>query len=71
MGRRWDKLHYSVYAVGVLGVCHYWWQVKADIREPLIYALILAALLGYRVVAYRRRKSRLSSANRRPLSTIN
>lgn len=48
MGRSWDKLHYSVYVVGVLGVWHYWWQVKADVREPLIYAVILSILLGYR-----------------------
>ncbi len=49
MGKRWDKLHYSVYAVGILGVWHYWWQVKADFAEPLVYALVLSALLGYRV----------------------
>lgn len=49
MGRNWQKLHYSVYAVGVLGVWHYWWQVKADIREPLLYATILALLLGHRL----------------------
>ena len=49
MGRRWDKLHYSAYAVGILGVWHYWWQVKQDIREPLIYAAILTLLLGYRL----------------------
>lgn len=48
MGRTWDKLHYSVYAVGVLGVWHYWWQVKSDITEPLIYSLVLASLLGLR-----------------------
>ncbi len=49
MGKRWDKLHYSVYAVGILGVWHYWWQVKADFAEPLVYAVILSALLGYRI----------------------
>jgi sulfoxide reductase heme-binding subunit YedZ len=49
MGRRWDRLHYSVYAVGILGVWHYWWQVKADFAEPLVYAVILSALLGYRI----------------------
>lgn len=58
MGRSWDKLHMSVYAVGVLGVWHYWWQVKADIREPLIYAVILSALLGYRIWWARHRKRR-------------
>ena len=49
LGRRWQQLHYSVYVVGALGVWHYWWQVKADILEPLIYAVILAFLLGYRL----------------------
>ena len=48
LGRRWQQLHYAAYAVGVLGVWHYWWQVKQDIREPLVYALILALLLGFR-----------------------
>jgi sulfoxide reductase heme-binding subunit YedZ len=49
MGRRWQQLHYGAYAVGVLGVWHYWWQVKKDIREPLVYAAILAVLLGLRL----------------------
>lgn len=49
MGRRWDKLHYSAYAVGILGVWHYWWQVKKDTSDAWIYALILAVLLGYRL----------------------
>ena len=59
MGRSWDKLHKSVYAVGILGVWHYWWQVKADIREPLIYAVILSALLGYRIYDRRRTQAAL------------
>lgn len=58
MGARWQKLHNAVYLVGVLAVWHYWWQVKADIREPLIYALILAVLLGYRVWHRARRRRR-------------
>ncbi|MEM9689664.1 MAG: protein-methionine-sulfoxide reductase heme-binding subunit MsrQ [Pseudomonadota bacterium] len=49
MGRSWQKLHNSVYLVGVLGVWHYWWQVRADFAEPLLYAVILTALLGYRL----------------------
>jgi methionine sulfoxide reductase heme-binding subunit len=56
MGRRWQQLHYSVYLVGILAVWHYWWQVKADFREPLVYALILAFLLGYRI--WRRARKR-------------
>jgi len=49
LGRRWDKLHYSAYAVGILGVWHYWWQVKKDTSDAWIYAIILAVLLGYRL----------------------
>jgi sulfoxide reductase heme-binding subunit YedZ len=49
MGRRWDKLHYSAYVVGLLGVWHYWWQVKKDTSDAWIYAVILAVLLGYRI----------------------
>ncbi|AKU10799.1 ferric reductase domain protein transmembrane component domain protein [Azoarcus sp. CIB] len=47
-GRRWQSLHRSVYAIGILAIVHYWWLVKADILEPMIYGLTLAALLGMR-----------------------
>lgn len=49
LGKRWQALHRLIYPVAVLGVWHFWWQVKQDIREPLLYAAILAVLLGYRV----------------------
>jgi sulfoxide reductase heme-binding subunit YedZ len=58
LGRTWQKLHYGAYAVGLLGVWHYWWQVKKDIREPLIYAAILAVLLGMRLWFYYRKRVR-------------
>ena len=49
LGRRWQKLHRLVYVIAVLGVCHFYWQVKLDTMEPLIYAAILAVLLAYRI----------------------
>lgn len=49
LGRRWQTLHNATYVIAVLGVWHYWWQVKQDITEPLIYASVLAVLLGARV----------------------
>lgn len=49
LGRRWQQLHNSVYIIGMLGVWHYWWQVKKDFSEPLLYAIVLAVLLGYRI----------------------
>lgn len=49
-GRRWQRLHRSVYLVGMLGVMHYLWLVKVDLSRPLVYALLLAVLLTLRVI---------------------
>lgn len=51
-GKRWRSLHRAVYAIGILGVLHYWWLVKKDITQPAIYAVLLAVLLGMRVFWY-------------------
>lgn len=63
LGKRWQQLHYSAYVVGILGVWHYWWQVKIDAREPAVYAAVLAILLGYRMFHYRRRMIARSKKN--------
>lgn len=52
--RVWQRLHRLVYVAAVLGVSHYWLLVKADVREPMIYAGILAVLLAARVTPPRR-----------------
>jgi sulfoxide reductase heme-binding subunit YedZ len=49
LGRRWQSLHNAVYLIAILGVWHYWWQVKLDAAEPLVYAIILSVLLGWRL----------------------
>ncbi len=49
-GRRWQQLHRSVYAISLLGVVHYWWLVKRDITLPVLYAALLAVLLGIRAL---------------------
>jgi methionine sulfoxide reductase heme-binding subunit len=48
LGKRWKSLHRSIYVISLLAVWHYYWQVKADVREPLIYLGIVLALLGWR-----------------------
>ena len=63
LGRRWAQLHKLAYAVGILGVLHYLWLVKADLREPLLYGAILAVLLVLRIPAIARRTER---GRRRP-----
>ncbi|MDP9011446.1 MAG: sulfoxide reductase heme-binding subunit YedZ [Pseudomonadota bacterium] len=63
LGRRWTRLHRLIYVVAFLGVWHFWWQVKKDIREPLLYAAGLTLLLGYRLWKQRGRLlPRLSAA---------
>jgi sulfoxide reductase heme-binding subunit YedZ len=52
-GRGWARLHRLTYAVAVGGTVHFWWSVKKDVTEPLLYALVFAALLGYRLLARR------------------
>lgn len=54
MGKSWVKLHRVVYLIAILGVVHFFMAVKLDIREPGVYALILAVLLGWRVREWRR-----------------
>jgi len=49
LGRNWQRLHRLVYVAAVLGVIHFYWQVKADTREPLLYAGILLVLLAARL----------------------
>lgn len=55
LGRRWQQLHRLVYLAAILAVLHFWWLVKADVREPAIYAGVLTFLLGVRVWRARRR----------------
>jgi sulfoxide reductase heme-binding subunit YedZ len=54
--KRWLALHRLVYVIAVGGVIHYWWLVKRDITQPALYAALLAVLLGFRFVAYLRRR---------------
>jgi sulfoxide reductase heme-binding subunit YedZ len=51
-GKRWRTLHRLVYVAAVAGVIHYYMQVKADVRQPLVFAAVLAILLGYRLMVY-------------------
>ena len=52
LGRRWLQLHRLIYVIAGLGVWHYWWLVKKDIRPPLAYASVFAVLLGYRLIRW-------------------
>ena len=66
-GKRWQQLHRLVYIIAIGGVIHYLWLVKKDITQPVLYGLVLAALLGVRW-AWRRRaqQGQTAAANRPP-----
>ena len=64
LGRRWQKLHRLIYVAAILGVWHYYWQVKRDVREPLLYAFMLAVRLGYRLVKQWQTRRRLATKSR-------
>lgn len=66
-GKRWQRLHNMVYVIGLLGVWHFWWQVKKDIGEPLLYAAILGFLLGARLIwRWARMKKQRQAASQVP-----
>lgn len=58
LGRHWKTVHTLIYPLSILAVLHFWWMkdAKSDTSEPLIYAVILAALLGERL--YQRFKAK-------------
>jgi sulfoxide reductase heme-binding subunit YedZ len=55
LGRNWKRLHRLAYVIPALGVVHFWWLVKADVLEPLLYGVVLATLLLLRLPERKRR----------------
>lgn len=51
-GKNWRRLHALVYPIAIAGVAHFIWLVKKDLSRPLLFAGMLAALLGFRMVLY-------------------
>jgi sulfoxide reductase heme-binding subunit YedZ len=49
LGKRWQHLHRLIYLIAIVGVIHFYWLVKADIRRPAMYGGLLFLLLGYRL----------------------
>ena len=58
-GKRWAKLHKLSYVAAIGGVIHFYMGVKADTTTPILFAVVLALLLGYRWV-----KSRMDAATK-------
>jgi sulfoxide reductase heme-binding subunit YedZ len=71
-GKRWQLLHRLVYFTAICGVIHYYWLVKSDIRLPLVYALFVAMLLGWRLRQWAGASRRTPSRPplRKPVQTV-
>ena len=57
LGRRWQVVHRLVYLAAAAGAVHYLWKVKVATGPPVYYAVIVGALLAFRV-AWSVRKAR-------------
>ena len=55
LGKRWEQLHRDIYVAAVLAVEHHFWLTKADYRPAILHAVVLASLLGARLVVSARR----------------
>ncbi|EIJ35596.1 sulfite oxidase heme-binding subunit YedZ [Thiothrix nivea] len=58
LGRNWQRLHTLIYPLTSLAVLHFWWlaESKERLAMPLVYAVLLAVLLGERVLRWLQRK---------------
>jgi len=63
---RWKRLHRLAYVAPILGVIHFTWRVKKDVREPIAYAVVLGALLLFRVATSWRARAASAPAHGRP-----
>ena len=72
-GKRWQMLHRLVYLTAILGVIHYYWLVKSDVRKPIFYGALVAVLLAWRLgnwLVPKRGKSSAVAAGPRPAAIV-
>ena len=50
LGKNWKRLHRFVYAASILAIVHLLWILRTDVTEAVIYGVLLAILLGYRII---------------------
>jgi sulfoxide reductase heme-binding subunit YedZ len=68
-GKRWQALHRSIYVCAILGVIHYYWLVKSDVRKPLFYGFLVGILLIWRLLNWFSKRSQPAVTEVRPVET--
>jgi methionine sulfoxide reductase heme-binding subunit len=66
LGKRWTTIHRLVYVVPALGVIHYYWSVKADVRIPVLLGAIYATLMLVRIPGWMRARARKAARTAHP-----
>src|SRR5687768_15889574 len=61
-GKRWQLLHRLIYFSAIASVVHYYWLVKSDVRQPLLYGALVGILLLWRVAAWVVTRTRSATA---------
>jgi sulfoxide reductase heme-binding subunit YedZ len=62
-GKKWQKLHRLSYVVAILGLIHYFWIQKSDYSYPILFGIVLAGLLGYRIYEKYKPKAKVLATN--------
>jgi sulfoxide reductase heme-binding subunit YedZ len=65
LGARWKKLHKLVYVILGLGLLHFLWIVRSDLKEWAIYAGVGVLLMVLRIPAVAKRVPRFAGGRKR------
>jgi methionine sulfoxide reductase heme-binding subunit len=68
--KRWKQLHRLIYLTAIAAVIHYYWLVKSDVRLPLMYAAFVTVLLGYRIIAWMRKRKAPAPRAPQPTTSV-
>ncbi|MBJ7310270.1 sulfite oxidase heme-binding subunit YedZ [Rugamonas sp. CCM 8940] len=65
-GKQWQWLHRLVYLIAPLGILHFWWMKagKHNFSQPILFGLIVAVLLGVRLLWWRRKMKETQALSR-------
>ncbi len=56
LGKNWKKLHRYIYIAAGAAIIHYFWQLKGNLAEPLLYLLLILFLLGFRILVWLKKR---------------
>ena len=60
LGKNWKRLHWLVFPAMLLALVHFFWQEKAEIREPLVYTLVVLLFVLMRAPVMKKLTARLN-----------